>query len=82
MYAEAVARKIYAVLTGDSLQGVNEMPEPPPIISQLIGNCIARYDRFLDALIVERGHEFLYGGFRKIDQIRSKKNKQITQLSK
>ena len=72
MYAEAVARKAQAVPTGDALQGVNDVRARaglPP----LSGAAIASYDGFMDALLIERGHEMIYEGCRKIDLIRFNK---------
>jgi hypothetical protein len=72
MYAESVARKTQAVPTGDALQGVNDVRARaglPP----LSGTAIASYDGFMDALLIERGHEMIYEGCRKIDLIRFNK---------
>jgi hypothetical protein len=72
MYAELVARKNNAVPTGEALQGVNDVRDRaglPP----LSGAAVADYDGFMDALLLERAHEFLYEGGRKIDLIRFNK---------
>lgn len=72
MYAEAIARKTQAVPTGEALQGVNDVRSRAGL-GPLSGAAIASYDGFMGALLEERGHEFLYEGFRKIDLIRFNK---------
>ena len=77
MYAEAVARKTNSVPTGDAMQAVNDVRARaglPP----LSGNAIESYEGFMEALLAERGHEFLYEGFRKIDLIRFNKYRHNT----
>lgn len=72
MYAEATARKNNAVPTGDALQAVNDVRARAGL-APLSGAAIESYAGFMDALLAERGHEFLYEGFRKIDLIRFNK---------
>lgn len=72
MNAEAVARKTQAVPTGEALQGVNDVRARAGL-APLSGDAVASYNGFMDALLAERGHEFLYEGFRKIDLIRFNK---------
>jgi hypothetical protein len=72
MYAEAMARKTQAVPSGDAMQAVTDVRARaglPP----LSGAATASYDGFMEALLAERGHEFLYEGQRKIDLIRFNK---------
>lgn len=72
MYAEALARKNKSVPNGEGLQAVNDVRARaglPP----LSGVAVESYDGFMDALLAERGWEFHYEGFRKIDQIRFNK---------
>jgi hypothetical protein len=72
MYAEAVARKNKAVPTGEALDGVNAVRARAGL--KPLGDAVlASYDAFMDALLAERGWEFHYEGFRKIDQIRFNK---------
>lgn len=72
MYAEAVARNTQAVPSGDALQAVNDVRARAGLPA-LSGAAIASYNGFMDALLAERGHEFLYEGGRKIDLIRFNK---------
>ena len=72
MYAEAVARTTNAVPTGEAMQGVNDVRARAGL-APLSGQAVANYNNFMDALLLERGHEFLYEGFRKIDLIRFNK---------
>jgi hypothetical protein len=72
MYAEAVARKNQAVPTGDALAAVNEVRARAGL-SELSGDAISSYDGFMDALLMERGHEMMFEGCRKIDLIRFNK---------
>ena len=72
MYSEAVARKTNAVPTGEALQVVNDVRARAGL-GPLSGAAIASYAGFMDALLAERGHEFLYEGGRKIDLIRFNK---------
>ncbi|MDR0507500.1 MAG: RagB/SusD family nutrient uptake outer membrane protein [Dysgonamonadaceae bacterium] len=81
MYAEAVARKNRTVPNGEALKGVNDVRARaglPALDSSVTGN----YDKFMDALLAERGHEFLYEGFRKIDLIRFNKYRRNCRLYK
>ncbi len=72
MYAEAVARKTQEVPTGEAMQAVNDVRTRAGL-APLSGDAVASYAKFMDALLAERGHEFLYEGFRKIDLIRFNK---------
>ena len=72
MYAELVARKTNAVPTGEALQGVNEV-RARAHLAPLGADALSSYDKFMDALLAERGHEMLYEGCRKIDLIRFNK---------
>jgi hypothetical protein len=72
MYAEAVARKTKAVPTGEAMEGVTAVRARAGL-APLSGDAIATYDGFMEALLMERGHEFLYEGQRKIDLIRFNK---------
>ncbi|RKD90913.1 RagB/SusD family nutrient uptake outer membrane protein [Mangrovibacterium diazotrophicum] len=72
MYAEAVARKNQSVPTGDALQGVNDVRARAGL-DALSGDAVASYDGFMDALLMERGHELFFEGKRKIDLIRFNK---------
>lgn len=72
MYAEAEARKNNSVPTGEAMDGVNAVRERAGLPA-LSGTSVASYDGFMDAILAERGWEFLYEGFRKIDLIRFNK---------
>ncbi len=72
MYAEAVARKSSSVPTGEALQGVNDVRARAGL-GELTGDAVASYDGFMDALLMERGHELFFEGKRKIDLIRFNK---------
>jgi len=72
MYAEAVARKNQTVPTGEAMQGVNDVRARAGL-APLKGEAIASYQGFMDALLMERGHELMYEGCRKIDLIRFNK---------
>nr|WP_321356904.1 RagB/SusD family nutrient uptake outer membrane protein [uncultured Draconibacterium sp.] len=81
MYAEAVARKDQAVPSGEALQGVNDVRERAGL-APLSGDAIASYDGFMDALLMERGHELMYEGIRKVDLIRFNKYRHNCKLYK
>ncbi|MGE4540812.1 MAG: RagB/SusD family nutrient uptake outer membrane protein [Bacteroidales bacterium] len=81
MYAEAVARKTQAVPTGDALQAVNDVRSRAGL-SPLSGDAVASYDGFMDALLMERGHELFFEGKRKIDLIRFNKYRHNCKLYK
>lgn len=72
MHAEAVARKSESVPSGEALQGVNDVRARAGL-EQLSGDAIASYAGFMDALLMERGHELFFEGKRKIDLIRFNK---------
>ncbi len=77
MYAEAVARKSQAVPSGDALQAVNDVRDRAGL-APLSGEAIASYQGFLDAILMERGHELMFEGCRKIDLIRFNKYRKLT----
>jgi hypothetical protein len=81
MYAEAVARKNSAVPTGEALDVVNAVRSRAGL-APLSGAAIADYAGFMEALLWERGHEFLYEGGRKIDLIRFNKYRSSCTLLK
>lgn len=81
MYAEAVARKNQAVPTGDAMQGVNSIRTRAGL-APLSGDAVASYEGFMEALLVERGHEMIFEGFRKIDLIRFNKYRHNTKIFK
>jgi hypothetical protein len=81
MYAEAVARKSQAVPTGEALQAVNSVRARAGL-NPLTGAAISSYNAFMDALLLERGHEMLYEGQRKIDLIRFNKYRRNCTLYK
>ena len=71
LYAEAAARKGKSV-PAEAVAAVNEVRARAGLAG-LSAEKTASYDAFMDALLLERGHEFLYEGFRKIDMIRFNK---------
>jgi starch-binding outer membrane protein, SusD/RagB family len=81
MYAEAVARRDQAVPTGEALQAVNDVRARAGL-DPLSGAAVADYDGFMEAMLLERGHEFLYEGGRKIDLIRFNRFRRNYQLYK
>ena len=72
MYAEAVARKNQSVPTGEAMKAVNDVRARAGL-SPLSGSAVESYQGFMDALLMERGHELMYEGCRKIDLIRFNK---------
>lgn len=81
MYAEAVARKSNTVPSGEALDGVNEVRARAGL-DALSGDAVADYDGFMDALLMERGHELFFEGKRKIDLIRFNKYRHNCKLYK
>jgi len=77
MYAEAVARKDKTVPTGEALQAVNDVRDRAGLPA-LSGDAVASYEGFLDALLMERGHELMFEGCRKIDLIRFNQYRRLT----
>lgn len=77
MYAEAVARKNQTVPSGEALQAVNDVRDRAGL-APLSGDAVASYEGFLDALLMERGHELFFEGCRKIDLIRFNKYRKLT----
>ena len=68
LFAEAAVRKGNSV-PAEAVNAVNEVRARAGLPG-LSAEKTASVDAFLDALLAERGHEFLYEGFRKIDLIR------------
>lgn len=68
MYAEADVRKNNAV-SGSAINCVNEVRHRAGL-GDLPATATATVSGFLDALLTERGHEFMYEGGRKVDLIR------------
>lgn len=68
LYAEAAVRKDNAV-SSEAVAAVNEVRARAGLAG-LSSDVTSDVDRFLDALLLERGHELLYEGCRKIDLIR------------
>lgn len=81
MYAEAVARKIQTVPDGEALQAINQVRNRAGL-PDLDGEAMASYDAFMDAVLMERGHELMFEGCRKIDLIRFNKYRELTTLRK
>jgi hypothetical protein len=72
MYAEAVARKTSTVPTGEAMVAITEVRARAGL-GALQGAATTNFEDFMEALLLERGHEFLYEGHRKIDLIRFNK---------
>lgn len=68
LYAEASVRKSNSV-TAEAVDMVNQVRARAGL-GALTADKTASVSAFMDALLAERGHEFLYEGFRKIDLIR------------
>jgi hypothetical protein len=81
MYAEAVARKSNVVPAGDAMQAITDVRARAGLPA-FSGAAVASYEGFLEALLAERGHEFLYEGGRKIDLIRFNKYRHNCKLYK
>ena len=81
MYAEAVARKNQTVPSGEAMDGVNSVRARAGLAA-LSGDAVASYDGFMDALLMERGHELFFEGKRKIDLIRFNKYRHNCKLYK
>lgn len=69
MYAEALVRNGSGAPTQPAIDAVNEVRTRAGLLN-LASGAIASKAAFLDAILTERGHEFLYEGGRKIDLIR------------
>lgn len=69
MYAEAEVRKSGSAPSKDAVEAVNQVRSRAGLGS-LPTSYTASAEAFLDALLEERGHEFWFEGFRKIDLIR------------
>ncbi len=81
MYAEAVARNTQSVPTGEALDAVNAVRERAGL-GPLTGDAVSSYEGFMDALIMERGHELFFEGKRKIDLIRFDRYREYTEMYK
>lgn len=69
MYAEAEVRLSGAAPSQDAISAVNEVRHRAGL-GNMPSSATSSAEAFLDALLTERGHEFWYEGFRKIDLIR------------
>lgn len=81
MYAEAVARNTQSVPNGEALEAVNAVRERAGL-EPLGGEALSSYNNFMDALIMERGHELFFEGHRKIDLIRFERYREYTLMYK
>ena len=77
MYAEAEVRKTNTAPSANALSVVNDVRHRAGL-GDLPSSATGSAEAFLEALLVERGHEFLYEGMRKIDLIRFNKYAQYT----
>lgn len=68
MYAEADVR-LHNAVSASAIRQVNEVRHRAGL-ADLSSDKTSSVNAFLDALLTERGHEFHYEGFRKIDMIR------------
>lgn len=78
LYAEALVRSTGTV-NNDAINAVNEVRDRAGLAG-LPAEATASVDSFLDALLLERGHELFFEGCRKIDLIRF--NKYATSCAK
>jgi hypothetical protein len=76
MYAEASARKGTGAPDAVAIGTVNQVRKRAGL-ANLLPTATASKDAFLDAILLERGHEFLYEGCRKVDLIRFNKYRSI-----
>ncbi len=81
MYAEAEVRNTGSAPTQEAIDAVNQVRHRAGL-SDLSSTITGSQSSFLDAILVERGHEFLYEGLRKIDLIRFNKYAQKTYANK
>ena len=72
MYAEAEVRKTGTVPSVAAINAVNQVRKRAGL-SDLPSVTTNTKDAFLNAILIERGHEFFYEGNRKIDLIRFNK---------
>lgn len=77
MYAEAKVRLSKSAPDNEAINAVNEVRNRAGL-DNLSSSATSSYDAFLMALLKERGHEFFYEGFRKIDLIRFNRYAQET----
>lgn len=81
MFAEAEVRNSNGIPSTDAVAAVNEVRHRAGL-GDLPAASISSAEAFLDAILIERGHEFLYEGLRKIDLIRFNKYARMTFKSK
>ena len=81
MFAEAEVRKTGAAPSQEALNAVNEVRKRAGL-GDLPTSCTVSAEAFLDALLMERGHELWFEGLRKIDLIRFNKFAQRNAVSK
>ncbi|MBO5420283.1 MAG: RagB/SusD family nutrient uptake outer membrane protein [Bacteroidales bacterium] len=81
MFAEAEVRKTGAAPSQEALNAVNEVRKRAGL-GNLPTSCTVSAEAFLDALLMERGHELWFEGLRKIDLIRFNKFAQRNAVSK
>lgn len=72
MFAEADVRNSGGAPSSEAIDAVNQVRHRAGL-ADLPSNITSNQTNFLDAILVERGHELLYEGFRKIDLIRFNK---------
>ncbi|MDR0429638.1 MAG: RagB/SusD family nutrient uptake outer membrane protein [Tannerellaceae bacterium] len=81
MFAEAEVRKTSTAPSTEAVDAVNLVRQRAGL-GGLSASQTANAMAFLDAILIERSHEFLYEGLRKIDLIRFNKYAQLTHRSK
>lgn len=81
MYAEAEVRNTGSAPSQEAIDAVNQVRHRAGL-SDLSSTITGLQSSFLDAILIERGHEFLYEGLRKIDLIRFNRYAQNTYASK
>jgi hypothetical protein len=81
MFAEAEVRRTNASPSTEAVAAVNEVRARAGL-NGLTAAQTNSPSAFLDALLLERGHEFLYEGLRKIDLIRFNRYAQEVKKSK
>lgn len=69
MFAELSVRKTNATPSADAVDAVNQVRRRAGL-GDLSGSDISSAEGFLNAILIERGHELFYEGCRKIDLIR------------
>lgn len=81
MFAEAEVRKTNSAPSSEAIAAVNQVRNRAGL-ENLPAQSTVNAEAFLNAILTERGHEFLYEGFRKIDLIRFNKYAQLVYKSK